>query len=154
MLDTVAEILDGMDPADCESSNSEHPVACVASHLRDCLATYQSFFDGLPTRKIDYKFKRSTSSDESCPEVFEQVLNLHSRMIREASPLPPCTRLLVRHGREWMESSLARESAYLQEHVIHHCLIAAMMMNSLTTGLQRLCEAHPAFSASYGDRGC
>lgn len=138
LLDLVASLLADMEPDDCKCGQ-QGPNHRIATHLRHCLATYQAFFDGIGNRRIDYESKPSLRHGDACGDVFDQVLNLHTRMVQEAAPLPPCTRLLVRRCDGWMESSVARESAWLEDHSIHHCMSVAMMMHPISPELARLC---------------
>jgi hypothetical protein len=151
LLDLMAEILAGMRPDECVEEHAPDHKARVATHLRHCLATYQSFLDGLDARKIDYQAASQHAECPSCRDVLDYVMELHTRLVREAGPLPPCTRMLVRqHGGAWQESSLARESAYLEDHTLHHCMWVALALqqeqNPMPRILAELCEATPSIA--------
>lgn len=131
LLDLMAELLAAMRPDECRPETLPDHKARIATHLRHCLVTYRAFLDGLETRRIDYGNTPKAAGDGSCPDVFDQVLELHIRMTHEAAHLPPSTRLMIRHhDGEWLESSVARESAHLEDHSLHHCMWIAMILEN------------------------
>lgn len=138
LLDLLASLLANMQPEDC-GSDLDHSKSRIATHLRHCIATYQAFLDGVAGRRIDYDMGSQVREYRTCRDVFDHVLLLHTRLVQEVAPLPPCTRLLVRHEESWMESSIARESAYLEQHTIHHCISVAIMMEEVPSELDRVC---------------
>lgn len=141
LLDLMAEILAGMKPGDCGVERAPDHKARVATHLRHCLGTYQAFLDGLANRRIDFRDALPHVESRSCRDVLDYVMELHSRLVREAGPLPPCTRLVVRqHGGPWLESSLARESAYLEDHTRHHCMWVALALQQQEGPMPRVLE--------------
>lgn len=128
----------------------------LGGHFRHTLDHYVSFFDGLPSGRIDYEARMRDARVESerlaaielservCEDLGQLVATDGSRalLIREEGS---------KSGARWASSSVARELEFLLSHSVHHQALASVMCRLLGLEVDEAFGVAPSTLRHRGD---
>lgn len=112
----------------------------LGGHFRHCLDHYVSFFDGLPSGRIDYETRVRDAMVETDRQVaIELTETVCERLARMADADGSRTLMIREEGSgadadpRWALSSEAREVEFLLGHTVHHHALASVVCRLLGT---------------------
>ncbi len=124
----------------------------IGEHLRHCIEHFQALLAGLNVSRIDYDKRDRNREIEVCPARFiDTMIEVTDRLrtFDEATLIRSLSmQTLCGAGEERAEISttVGRELAFLQQHIIHHLAIVKMLAQSM--GVMMPADLGVAFSTS------
>ncbi len=124
----------------------------IGQHLRHCIEHFQSLFAGLDSSWIDYDKRDRNQEVEIFPARFVETMHEVTQQLTtfDENALMKPLRLQSLCGatgeRAEMATTLGRELAFLQQHIIHHLAIVKLLAQSM--GLTMPTDLGVAFSTS------
>jgi hypothetical protein len=135
-LDQALTLLTKFDDAVYSTSPPGFAPHRVGAHLRHILEVYQSFMNGVESRRIDYDARRRDKSVErsrvAASAAIRNIIHFFetSDLLRQESAI--CVRMEDADHSEvedsFMQSSISRELQALSSHTIHHFALIAMVL--------------------------
>jgi hypothetical protein len=105
----------------------------IGRHIRHCLDFYESFLNGLETRRIDYDSRERVPLIEkeraAAIKKIDSLIAQMSALILPGEQTMVCVRLEdASINPQWSHSSIGRELQSLKSHTIHHYALIAVFL--------------------------
>jgi uncharacterized damage-inducible protein DinB len=133
-LDQLEQLLGSVDIQVYGQTIPELPHGGIGAHVRHVLEFFECFFKGIVEGRLDYSARDRDLELECRPEK-ARAFCTHLRESLGNIPKDPQKALLVRSEAQsagpWLSSSLGRELDYLEQHLIHHMALIAVIARRL-----------------------
>lgn len=139
-LEQLEQLLGSVDVQVYAQTIPELPHGGIGAHVRHALEFFQCFFKGIAEGRLDYSARERDLELECRPEKAKAFCT-HLRERLSSMPKDTGQFLAVRSEAQtsgpWLSSSLGRELDYLEQHLIHHMALIAVIARRLGHDLPR-----------------
>jgi uncharacterized damage-inducible protein DinB len=151
-----AELLRSIDDATYRQSVEVVFGGTLGGHYRHALDHYVSFFDGLPSGRIDYEARTRDAMVETERQAAIELSATVCERLGQLAEADADRALLVREdgsGSEpcWALSSVARELEFLLSHTVHHQALASILCRLLGVEVDETFGVAPSTLRHRGD---